>query len=81
MKAKRKVFDQKVILRRKLHLSGKCDEIMKLLSVMNFKNYEMMNSEEKKFTEEKKFFGEMNSDLKQILNGGLILAGSEFRGK
>lgn len=56
MKAKRKVFDQKVILRRKLHLSGKCDEIMKLLSVMNFKNYEMMNSEEKKFTEEKKIF-------------------------
>lgn len=62
-------------------MSGKCDEIMKLLSVMNFKNYEMMNSEEKKFTEEKKFFLEMNSDLKQILNGGLILAGSEFRGK
>lgn len=54
---------------------------MKLLSVMNFKNYEMMNSEEKKFTEEKKIFLEMNSDLKQILNGGLILAGSEFRGK
>lgn len=81
MKAKRKVFDQKVILRRKLHLSGKCDEIMKLPSVMNFKNYEMMNSEEKKFTEGKKIFLEMNSDLMQILNGGLILAGSEFRGK
>lgn len=62
-------------------MSGKCDEIMKLLSVMNFKNYEMMNSEEKKFTEGKKIFLEMNSDLMQILNGGLILAGSEFRGK